>query len=92
MAVAIVSPPRKAKRKEADMPLIRAGSPSMDELRTAYSVPSDENPKALRSYFMDNRHLAIIDLLAEKSGKSKGEVLRDMMDEWVEYQLEKAAG
>ena len=43
--------------------------------------------KGLRSYFLKPYQLEIIDILSEETGKGKGEVVRDIFDEWVEVTL-----
>ena len=47
-----------------------------------------EGKKVLISAFLRPSQKAIVDMIAKDTGKGKGEVLRDIFDEWVSGQLE----
>ncbi len=72
-----------------DMSLIRS-SQSLDEIREAYRGGSAD--KALRSYFLPKYQQEIIDILNKESGKSKGEIVRTIIDVWVELMLREGGG
>jgi hypothetical protein len=70
---------------EADeMTLIRSRQ-SLEAIRDAFH--SGNVDKALRSYYIPEYQQRIIDILQAESGKSKGHIVRDILDEWVEMQL-----
>lgn len=59
---------------------------SLEKVKKAYLHPAEGFMK-LRSYYLRPYHTDIIDVLAEETGKGKAEVLRDLIDEWVEFHL-----
>ena len=75
----------KGTHREVKMPLLRSAE-SLDALQVVYSA-NNNGTKKLRSYFLSSRHQDIIDLVAEHTGKSKAEVVRDIIDEWADEQL-----
>ncbi len=77
------------KVREVKMPLLRSAQ-SLDAVQLAYAANSN-GKKELRSYFLSSRHLEIIDIVAAHTGKSKAEVVRDIIDEWAGQQLREAA-
>ena len=67
------------------MALVRSRQ-SLEKVKDAY-LNTDRGIMHLRSYHLRPYHMQIIDVLAEETGKGKAEVLRDLIDEWVEFQL-----
>lgn len=70
---------------EVDMALVRS-SQSLEKVKDAY-LSIGKGKMQLRSYHLRPYHMQIIDVLADETGKGKAEVLRDLIDEWVEFQL-----
>jgi len=73
--------------KEVDgMALVRSEQ-SLKLIQDFYQNPEVSGKKQLISYFLRPSQKAIIDGLAEQTGKGKAEVMRDIIDEWCEIQL-----
>lgn len=70
----------------ADMSLIRSKQ-SLDLVRNLYQNAPRKQKKVLTSFFLQPNQKAIIDGLAEQTGKGKADVVRDIIDEWCELQL-----
>lgn len=76
-------------KREIEMSLIRSPE-SLKQIKKAYQY-SDAD-KWLRSYFLSNYQLEIIDILQAESGISKGGVVRQIIDEWVNMKLRENGG
>ena len=70
---------------EVGVSLIRT-SQSLEKIKEAYQH-GDKGNMLLRSYYLKPYHQDIIDVLVKETGKGKAEVLRDLIDEWVELQV-----
>ena len=70
------------------MTLIRSPL-SIDLIKEVYEAPEAGENKVLVSYFLRPSQKRIIDDLAVQTGKPKAEVVRAIIDEWCELQLEK---
>lgn len=66
------------------MKLIRSHQ-SLARIKELYEGGSPD--KALRSYYLPEFQLELIDFLADDTGLSKGGVLRNIIDEWLHQQL-----
>lgn len=71
------------------MTLIRSPL-SVDLIRAEYEAPENGENKVLTSLFLRQSQKRIIDGLAAQTGKGKAEVLRAIIDEWCEAQLNRA--
>lgn len=71
------------------MALIRSPL-SIELIRDNYQAPESGENMGLVSYFLRPSQKRIIDGLAVQTGKGKAEVVRAMIDEWCEAQLERA--
>jgi hypothetical protein len=71
------------------MSLLRSPQ-SLSEIGEAYRDGSAD--KDLRSYFIPKYQQDIIDILNRESGKSKGDVVRTIIDEWVALKLRENGG
>lgn len=70
------------------MALVRSAQ-SLDKIGELYRSKRKRGGKKLTSFYIEPNQKEIIDLLAEDTGKGKAEVMRDMIDEWVEMHLRK---
>ena len=75
-------------QREIDMALIRSPQ-SLNSVKELYQTSEDSN-MVLISYFLRPNQKAIIDTLSKHTGKGKAEVMRDIIDEWCETQLERS--
>lgn len=75
---------------DGEMALVRSPE-SLEKIAQAYRY-GDKGKKALRSYFLSPYQLEIIDILADETGKGKGDVIRDLIDEWCEERLKERNG
>lgn len=69
------------------MTLIRSPL-SIDLIRAEYETPESGENKLLVSLFLRPSQKRIIDGLAVQTGRGKAEVLRTIIDEWCEAQLQ----
>lgn len=74
-----------AQREIEAMGLIRTAE-ALEEIEALY-LQNRTDKMVLTSAFIHQQQKAIIDLIAMTTGKGKAEVLRDMIDEWVEIKL-----
>lgn len=68
------------------MALIRSPL-SIDVIREQYQAPEAGENMRLVSYFIRPSQKRIIDALAAQTGRPKAEVVRAIIDEWCEAQL-----
>ena len=71
------------------MALVRS-RPSLDALKKAYQTGNPD--KDLRSYYIAKYQQAMIDILANDSGLSKGGVIREIIDEWYDFKVQSMEG
>lgn len=71
------------------MTLVRSPQ-TLATIREHYTALSNGEKKVLVSYFIRPAQKQLIDDLAAQNGMGKGEVVRQMIDEWCAMQLEKA--
>ena len=70
---------------EVEVSLIRTAQ-ALEEIKGLYQH-GDKGNMNLRSYYLKPYHTAIIDVLVRETGKGKAEIIRDLIDEWVELQV-----
>jgi len=72
------------------MALIRSPE-SLKEIEEQYRY-GDKGKMSLRSYHLPPYQIEIIDVLAKDTGKSKADVVRDLIDEWCAIQFVRESG
>ena len=77
---------RAAYRREVDIMALVRSPQSLDRIKDLYFAERIDKMK-LTSAFIHPAQKEIIDILSRETGKGKGAVVRDLIDEWVELQL-----
>lgn len=65
--------------------LIRSAE-ALDNLKSIHESESEKR-RQLRSYYLNNRHIDMLEMLERHTGRNKADVLRTILDEWAELVL-----